>query len=120
MGYSKDRRPVKSPGLNYSTDEIDTGGTWIDGKQVFRKVLNMGELPKTNVKSVAHGISGLGQVISIHGIATSDTGIQRTIPYVSDTATDAVTLEVSNTSIGIITYSNWTDHTAYVVIEYTK
>ena len=41
---------LKDAGENYSTDEILTGGTWIDGKPIYRKVLN-GTFESDNTQS---------------------------------------------------------------------
>lgn len=52
---------------NFSTDEVDTGQTWIDGKTIYRKVFE-----KTDVTDVthsyAHNIENLDKFIKIEGI----------------------------------------------------
>lgn len=36
----------------YSTDEIDTGQTWIDGKKIYRKVYNLGGYSATSMTQI--------------------------------------------------------------------
>ena len=44
---------------SYFTDEIDTGMKWIDGKPIYRKVINVGALPNNSEKTIAHNISNI-------------------------------------------------------------
>ena len=42
-------------------------GTWINGKPLYRKVINIGNLPNATYKDVSHGISNMGIVTDISG-----------------------------------------------------
>ena len=106
---------------SYSTDEVKTGGKWIDGKPIYRKTISCGALPNNTTKKVAHGISNLGRVIKTEGYSVGSAGSSGSfipVPYVSgvpmamyiDTAD--IVLQTSGT------YSNYSD--TYVTIEYTK
>ena len=53
--------------LGYSTTETVTNAKWIDGKPIYRKVVNFGTLPNATVKAVAHGIVGLTRTINLYG-----------------------------------------------------
>ena len=54
---------------NYSTSEVDTGATWIDGKKIYKKTINFGGEPSANTqKKVSAGISNLDKVIKMEGI----------------------------------------------------
>ena len=44
---------------HYSTDEVETGMYWIDGKPIYRKVINCGALPNNAAKDTAHNIQNL-------------------------------------------------------------
>ena len=77
----------------YSTDEHDTGLTWIDGKTIYRKVVSLGALPDgssgTAVKSVAHSISDLGEIVGLWGSCLQDgTDTWRAMPHASQNAWD--------------------------------
>ena len=54
---------------NYSTSEVATGATWIDGRTIYKKTINFGSMPNNATKSVPHGISNLGMMVKIEGIA---------------------------------------------------
>lgn len=56
----------------YSTTETICG-TWIDGSEVYKKVVNMGNLANNSSKSVAHGIIGNFKLIGLNGGATYGT-----------------------------------------------
>ena len=105
---------------NYSVDETLTGGTWIDGESIYRKVIDCGELPNGTEKSVSHGITNLDTIISINGVAISS---ENTIPlpYIHQTTTDIVQILCTPTEVKITTTSDKTAYTkSYVTIEYTK
>lgn len=52
----------------YSTSETAIG-KWINGKIIYRKVIDFGALPNTANKTVAHGISNISAVISEKAIS---------------------------------------------------
>ena len=106
---------------SYSTDEVKTGGKWIDGKPIYRKTIDCGALPNNTTKKVAHGISNLGRVIKTEGYSVGTAGSAGSfipVPYVSGVPmavyidTTDIVLQTSGT------YSNYAD--TYVTIEYTK
>jgi len=58
--------------IDWNTFEADTGQKWIDGKAIFQKTIETGQLPDgpvLDVKSVAHGISGIDALIDVYGSA---------------------------------------------------
>ena len=105
----------------YSTTE-KVVGVWIDGKPLYRKVINFGSLPNNSQKFVNHNISNLGYVSKLEGTAqrTSD-GVRFTIPYAGLTATNSISLNGNATSLYIATGSDRTSiDVCYITIEYTK
>ena len=104
--------------LSYSTDEVKTGGKWIDGKPIYRKVVNFGALVAGS-KTVAHGISNIGDVIYVSGVARSADNTSLPLPYASTVPiivyvnTNNVVIEISNNNYAGYTRSE-------VTIEYTK
>jgi hypothetical protein len=107
--------------LSYSTEEVFTGSYWIDGKPIYRKVVNYGTLPNTSTKEINHNITNLGEITNIGGITTNGE-VCFTLPYVAPAnIANAIQLYVSNTKVGIATGLNRTNFTTtYVTIEYTK
>lgn len=51
---------------NYSTEETIVG-KWIDGSILYRKIIDIGNLPNKNKKNIPHNISNLKRVIKIDG-----------------------------------------------------
>ena len=110
-------------GLNtYSTTEQRIG-TWIDGKPLYRKVINFGTLPSSSSKSVAHGISNLDFITQTYGMTESvqDTYF-KTIPSASHSTISAqINIAINNTNVFISTGQDSSLYTkTYIVLEYTK
>lgn len=104
----------------YSTTEMRTGQVWIDGREIYRKVVVTGALPNATTKNVAHGIVALDEVISVNGMADNAT-VQRPLPYADATATDIVELDVSDTNITLRSTGDQSGFTAsFVIVEYVK
>lgn len=106
-------------GGNYSTDEVFTGKYWIDGKEIYRKVIDFGNLPNASTKAVAHGISSVGTIIRQSGLTVIN-GITVPIPAANPEPTLSMTLQTDSTNVVIITGANRSSYTAKVILEYTK
>lgn len=106
---------------SYSTTEIDIGKTWIDGKPIYRKVINFGALPNNTTKQVAHGISNLGWIVNISGVSY-DTNSYILLPYIGiSSVSKSVNLYANATNVIVITGEDKTNYTTtYVIVEYTK
>jgi len=110
---------------SYSTEEHLTGKKWIDGKPIYRKVIDCGMLPNATSKSTATGLTNIGTIISIKGIAnTTDANTCVPIPYVSINANDTslnIACYYANGNIILKTFIDMTVYTkSYVTLEYTK
>lgn len=103
----------------YSTDETFTGQYWIDGKPIYRKVVDCGALPNNTSKTVNHNIANIGWIVKYNGMAyDGNEWLQLPASYYSNSA---IGLSVDSTVIYLRPYSNRTSYTTtYVVIEYTK
>lgn len=108
---------------NYSINEVDTKVKWINGKAIYRKTINFGNLPNNSTKNVAHGVSGLSQLVKIDAIMNRPgaNGGFYPLPFVSKSAAnDQVEISVNDTNVSIATNIDWSSCTAYVTIYYTK
>ena len=105
----------------YSTDEVDTGVTWIDGNKIYRKVISAGTLPNNTTKSIATGITGLGIMLRIYGIANTAGGACP-LPFVDDADVSGNILidYQANGDVRIISGSDKSGYTGYIILEYTK
>lgn len=104
--------------LSYSATE-KVVGEWIDGKPLYRKVVDLGALPNNDTKAVAHGIQSLRRIVKLEGFAGSSLnkgGI--TLPHGTSTP---VALYADDTNVSVKTTSDATGYTeAYAFVYYTK
>lgn len=114
-------------GSSYSTSETLTGDTWINGKPIYRKVIDFGRLPQSGDKNVAMGITGLSQITKLYAIfkitSGSDVGYCP-VPYIMSQQIYNVRLTTLNDNVTIGVFDdiwyNIYQATAYVIVEYTK
>lgn len=68
---------------NYSTSEIDTGTTWIDGKKIYKKTIDCGAQPTNNFtsKDIPLNIPNFEKAIKIEGIMFDDYNEAYPLPY---------------------------------------
>lgn len=109
--------------LTYTTEEKIIG-YWIDGKPIYRKVVNFGNLPNNTAKRVNHNISNIEMVVRLTGITQtgSETLAWSPLPLVYS-GTEYIfntTLSCNKTEIVCRTAQDRSEFTAYVIIEYTK
>ncbi len=118
----------------YSTTEQATGQKWIDGKEIYRKVISCGALPNATTKNTAHSISGMTKVLRMWGTATDGTN-QMVLPRAEGVSqavaeggaasytvlADCVELYATATNIVMKSVSDLSTYTSsYVVVEYVK
>lgn len=102
----------------YSTDE-QVIGTWIDGKPLYMKVVNLGNLPDTSSKFVPHNISDIGEVI-ISGFGDSGT-TKIPLPFANPQGAQySVQIACNLTDIIVDTKNNYSTYTGYAILKYTK
>lgn len=108
--------------LSYSETEQATGGKWIDGKPIYRKTVEIGNLPNKTVKQIANVLSNVDNIVEIRGVAKSST-LDIVLPYIdiSGGVTYLANIYVSNkTHLQINTNYNFSSYTGFAVIYYTK
>ena len=109
---------------NYSTEETIIG-TWIDGKPLYRKMVDFGTLPNNSEASKSHNIANikhihinLGETFWCHNSTPYEesTGNSFSLTY-----TNYIRLfEVNKTNLIIQTVANGTNYHMLVCLEYTK
>lgn len=105
---------------SYSTTETLTNKKWIDGKPIYRKVINLGSLPNTTTKSVAHGITGATYFLPVVGVAAGGTSYIN-LPYSSPAGLQySISINVNGSNVDIVTGVDRSAWTGYAVLEYTK
>ena len=102
----------------YSTTETVVG-RWINGKPIYRKIVDIGALPNASSKSVNHGISSLESVVRTYGMAGGPLS-QLPLPFVSIGSSSCVQFAILGATIDIYTGVDRSEYTGWVAIEYTK
>lgn len=107
----------------YSTNEVQTNKVWIDGKPIYRKVVNCGNLSNANPIIVPHNITNLDKLVGYSGFALrfSDNDYLP-IPYVTFNPNNGggITTYTDGTDIHIGTSADRSAYVGYVTLEYTK
>lgn len=100
----------------YTTEEVDTGITYLGGK-VYRKVFEVEALPNATTMNVSHGVTNLGSVFNLRGIVADEGGTTygRPIPF-----STTLLLNFSATNIVIAATTDWSTRSAVIIFEYTK
>lgn len=113
---------------NYSTDEVKTGGTWIDGKNIYRRVITL-NAPAVNTwygSSTQDGlINNVDTVIKYDAIANNPTHINGASIYHSTSQYVRMYLERMSTDPDAIQFVYWTNNANHVgtvtaIVYYTK
>lgn len=106
----------------YSLNETNTGKTWIDGKPIYRKVIDFGAFPNTSDKYVDLNINDLDFVISLQ-VLGYDTVSKNYFPIpnaLTSGSPNLIDSSIIGNQIRIRTQSDRRTFIAYPIIEYTK
>lgn len=107
--------------LVYSQNETDTGKIWIDGKKIYRKVINCGVLQKDTLNEIPTNIVNMEKVVKITAMTTSkEYKLTTQIPYISVGGKKKI-IYIQNNNIYIYIDSveeNYNE--CFVILEYTK
>ena len=96
-------------------------GTWTDGKDLYRKIVTVSAYPNSTGASIPHSISNIDRIVNYWGIATSSNGQCFKLPYATDSSSNVgVQLTVDKSNIYVMTSTNRSSQSGWVVIEYTK
>lgn len=112
---------------DYSTEE-KVVGTWIDGRPVYQKTVEITNIPNNNMAQTPHNISNLDIVIKfegmIHVLSTVATFTWTPLPRIQDNSTTVnIGVDILKTSIQLKARSfdaTKTFDLAYVTLQYTK
>ena len=102
---------------SYFTDEIDTGMKWIDGKPIYRKVIQ-GTTANSNSPTAIGSISNLEIITDIRGYIINSSQIIP-INFVYNTEQNSGYKEGNNIIVRA-TASSYQSKPCYIIVEYTK
>ena len=107
--------------LVYSQNEIDTGKIWIDGKKIYRKVINCGAIQSGTLNEIPTNIVNIGTVVKITAMATSTAyNLTTPIPYTSVGGKKKIIYIQSNNIYIYIDTVEETYDECFAILEYTK
>ena len=103
---------------SYTTNEVCTGGTWIDGKPIYRRVFVAENVGSSTQHVFADAIDGLETVASMVGMF-ANANAQFQIPYVTNGAWTHIAVRAD----GKVQFDSSDDFSIaklIVVVDYTK
>ena len=106
---------------HYSLEETFTGKYWIDGKKIYRKVIDCGTMPNNEEKGVATGLTNIVPIKLWGLMHYGDAYI--TLPDIHySTPSYSIRLYYNTLTNQVILASggNRSTYTGYVILEYTK
>ena len=110
--------PSGDKAVHYSTEE-EVIGTWL-GETLYRKVIDLGNLPNNSSKAVAHGISNFKTPIQASGYMTNGTD-STLIPFCTvGNMNYQIGLEFNSTNVVVYTGMDRSAFTGVIFLEYTK
>lgn len=102
----------------YSTSEVKTNKVWVDGKPIYRKIIDVGYLPNNTTKVVDAGLTGV-VIVQMYGIARNSSNATLTIPEANGGNSIRLVYNASN-QVEIGTTYDRSSFYGYVILEYTK
>ena len=101
-------------GINYSTNEVNTGVKYIDNEPVYQKTIVLNNAHNGDILA-----SGVEHVIECSGYVTDSSGTEVAIPYAVSTTTAGVWKDTSDNAVFVCS-SAYSNRKAEITIKYTK
>jgi len=99
-------------------------GEWVEGGvtyDLFRKVVDCGEMPNSGSKTVPHGITNFHRIVHVFGsINKSDNSNTLPLPFAATSANYNIYIAVGKSNITLQPGSDRTGYLATVVIEFAR
>lgn len=105
----------------YSTSETLTNKVWIDGKPIYRKVIDFGALPNAGTKSVHTYLSNV-RMVNVEVVAVNYTnGYVNPIPLMTSAQNVSYYIDMlNNDQIYVTSTVDKSMYSAYFILEYIK
>lgn len=113
---------LRTSNNSYTTSEVDTGGTWVDGKVIYKKTLSYNNAGIGNGTTWSHNIANINEVVKVEGHLNND-GTYIGFPNTTNNSANDLGFRVSKTQIQWFGNDSWganTNRTIYITIYYTK
>ena len=114
---NEDIEEINNRKFNYIEGEVKTNDVWIDGKPIYKKVLNVGEFSfVAGDNTIAHNIVNFGTLIDLKIRNVYEHKLESQYYVWSDY--QSITIDSSNIIIGASNPSKFIN--MFIIIEYTK
>lgn len=113
---------IQVGGVNYSLEERKTG-TWIDGKPLYEKTINFGNLPNATTKEVPHGIENVDEIWVYDGLIHNpvyNSVLQTVFSNSSVSGANGFNTYVDSQNVTIACRGNSLSQSGLIVLRYTK
>lgn len=113
---------IRTNNNSYSTSETNTGGTWVDGKTIYKKTLSFNNTAIGNGTTLAHNISSISEIVKAEGHLNAN-GTYIGFPSTTNNSSNDLSFRVDTTQIQWFGNDSWgaqTSRTIYITIWYTK
>ena len=107
-------------GLSYSTSEQATGKTWIDGKPIYRKVVEKTTVSSGSTNAVNHDISNFGELVLADGYLKAGSNYYLLSRPAAGNLNFYVELIVNSTQVQFKAGNDANFDKGVAIIEYTK
>ena len=105
---------------NYSSSEVATEYTWIDGKTIYKKTVSKTPISPSSSNAVDHGIIGLDSVVSVNGVLTVGSAFYMLPRITSSNLNQTVMIQLGNTKVEFAAGSDASFDSGTVTMYYTK
>jgi hypothetical protein len=109
--------------MQYSLDEQLTGDNWLDGRPIYQKTIDFGNMPTSEgSKAVSHNISNFDFAISFEAVAVAPASVGGSYMLPSGSSSDQCELKITRTDFVIYAASSgWrTGYPVFATIKYIK
>jgi len=118
LGISDIQEKINATGV-YSSEGVDTGKKWIDGKPIYRAILQYPAIANGKSTSVSAVSLNINRIISVNGIGTlADNGSVIPIPYLYEG--NYITWYEEAHKFVILAHGYALTNETYLTIEYLK
>lgn len=107
---------------NYSTNEVNTGQKWIDGKDIYCKVYNNVQLTNGTDVTIDANFGTDKNLIKIEGVGHYNSGNEKIDVMLSNylAGNDKAVPKVADGVLLVEVKDNWSAWTCHLIIYYTK
>lgn len=121
INFNYEKRISKLEDNSYSTEEKKVG-TWINGKPIYRKVVEIPSLPNATTLIVPHGINNIETVTNFRGVFGNGSSFS-CLPYTVATTGYfgyQISIDINQTNLIMMTETDRSNYSAFFILEYTK